>query len=149
MSKNKIVLFGAILSGSFLVWMVWYQFNASHTVREFHDLLSDSKQQTFNLGQLSSVDWDEMTIWGQGKNNCELGIDGLQMGNSDCRSITNEREIYVVLLKTNKVVAMVPVNRRMIDLLKSDLPARVAKKDAIFSFKTQGDFPLVELKPNI
>lgn len=145
MSKNKWVLLGSIVLGTFLCAMVWYQFSISHSVREFHTLLADSKQEIFDLGKLQSADWDEAVVWGLDKNNCELGIDNLKVGSKECRTISNEREIYVLLLKNNQMIQQIPVNRRMIDLLKSDIPARIPKANAKFTFLTKGDFPTVSI----
>ena len=145
MTTNMKVALGAIAAGIFLCWMVWAQFMASTAIREFHHLVADSKQESVDLRQLSSVEWDEAALLFEGKNICDLGIKGYEVGSKHCRTITNERELLLLLLKENSLVREVPVNRRMIDLVKSDLPTRFPKEKALLRFVTKGDFPIVEL----
>lgn len=145
MTTNTKVAIGATLAGIFLCWMVWAQFMASTAIREFHHLVAESKQEVVDLRQLASVEWDEAALLFEGKNICDLGIKGYDVGGKHCRTITNERELILLLLKENSLVREIPVNRRMIDLVKSNLPTRFSKEQAVLRFVTKGDFPTVEL----
>jgi hypothetical protein len=146
-NKNLILALSALLLGTFLCWMVWSQFIASSAVREFHHLLADSKQEVFNLKDLKNAEWDEVAFWGVNHDICDLGIKGYELGSKNCRTITNERECYVLLLKEAKLVSEIPVNRRMFDFVKSNIPLKLAKEQAAFRFVTKGDFPTIEVVP--
>lgn len=149
-----IVVLGGLAAFIFLLG----PFSRSPVERQFYDLVKEGRAKIENpsvdLRKIDIVDWDELVYWGPYEDICNFGISGYEKGSQFCRASVDDTESYLLLLKGNRVVAEIRIDRREIDLVQAHLKTRVSKPNAMFAFvetskvrdpKQTDVFPAVQL----
>lgn len=138
-----ILVFGLPLF-AFISWHRVLKFYATAPSREFYGILEDSNQVELDLRSLKSADWDELVHWSPYTSICDYGIAGYDSKDPDCDKSKDDGESYLVLIKKNQEVAIIPVQTSL--AIFHPKLGRVKKEKAVFVFMDQGKFPNVELK---
>jgi hypothetical protein len=133
-------------------------FSRSPVERQFYELVREGRAKTENpavdLRKIDLVQWDELVYWGPYEDICNLGITGYEKGSQFCRVSLDDTESYLLLLRGNRVVSEIRVDRSEIDLVQAQLKTRVSKANAMFAFVNTGKvfdpkqnnvFPAVQL----
>ncbi len=114
-------------------------FSRSPVERQFYELVHEGRAKTENpsvdLRKIDLVEWDELVYWGPYEDICSFGIQGYEKGSQFCRMSVDDTESYLLLLKSNRVVSEIRIDRSEIDLVQAHLNKnRVAKSKARFTF---------------
>lgn len=133
-------------------------FSRSPVERQFYELVHEGRIKKENpsvdLRKIDLVQWDELVYWGPYEDICNFGITGYEKGSQFCRASIDDTESYLLLLKNNRLVAEIRIDRREIDLVQAQLKTRVSKANAMFAFvesskvrdpKQTDVFPAVQL----
>jgi hypothetical protein len=137
-----------VLAAVILVTVLWFtdlQYKTTSIAREFYGIVEDSKQTDFDLRDFNPVDWDELVYREPYTDICDYGIKGYDKGGANCEGETKGSESFILFLNNNELVGTVPVNRRKINFGKTLSKTRITQDKAIFEFRQEGDFPLVEV----
>lgn len=134
----RIAILVALLSGLATFIYVLGPFSHSLAERQFFKLVhqgqSDTEKGLVDLRKLDAVEWDELVHWGPYDDICNFGISGYEKGSQFCRSSVDDSESYLLLLKSNRLVAEIRIDRRQFDLVSADPKTRIPKEKAVFKF---------------
>jgi hypothetical protein len=154
----RITILIVVLGGLAAVIYLLGPFSQSPVERQFYELVRQGRAKTENpsvdLRKIDLVQWDELVYWGPYEDICSLGISGYEKGSQFCRVSVDDSESYLLLLRGNRVVSEIRIDRSEIDLVQAQLKTRVSKANAMFAFVNTGNvvdpkqtnvFPAVQL----
>jgi hypothetical protein len=154
----RIAILIVVLGGLAAFIYLLGPFSRSPVERQFYELVREGQAKTENpsvdLRKIDLVQWDELVYWGPYEDICNLGIAGYEKGSQFCRFSVDDSESYLLLLRGNRVVSEIRIDRREINLVQAQLKTRVSKANAMFAFVNTGKvvdpkqsetFPAVQL----
>jgi len=133
-----------ITSVSYIYWNRELKLNNSRLNTDFFILLQQANRTQLDLRSLNTIEWDELVLWPNSTNICDLNINNYKPGNFNCIQLDNPNEDYLVLLKNNNFAGRIKINKREGDFSKI-AHQRISKSQARFVFINKGVFPQVDL----
>ncbi len=135
------VLLGVALVSGLILWQHGFRYWATAPAREFH-LLVHLQRPQIDLSQLTSVEWDHLVLVRPGQSPCDLGYE--PDGEESCQPLS-ANEAKVLLIQSGRITAEFPLDRRLIDLVKSEIPTKIRRSQAQIELTRSGEWPTAVL----